>query len=214
MDIAKDEALLDLMQASGCIGVFFGIESFGTESLVDANKRQNKVKHYQKAIKALHKRGICVMAGFISGFDHDTTDSIEAMADRLLEIGVDVPFLSILTPFRGTPLYQQLTSENRILLERGWEYYNGYNVAYLPRAMSPETLLGAHRNLWKRAFSLSHSLKRIWRSFWYLRRGAWLMSLFMNSFYAYKCWRRNYPLDAKSMMVKPEIPVVNEENPR
>jgi radical SAM superfamily enzyme YgiQ (UPF0313 family) len=139
------------------------------------------------------------MAGFISGFDHDTPQSIEAMADRLLDIGVDVPFLSILTPFKGTPLYDQLAGHDRLLGERGWEYYNGYNVAFTPHAMSPEASLASHRRLWKRAFSPWHSLRRIWNSVRHLRRGALLMSLFMNVFYCSKRLRGNFPLDAASL---------------
>ncbi len=42
MDIARDDDLLELMQESGCIGIFFGIESFGTESLEDATKPRTK----------------------------------------------------------------------------------------------------------------------------------------------------------------------------
>ena len=48
MDIAKDAQLLDLMRESGCIGIFFGIESFGAESLEDAHKRQNRVAEYRE----------------------------------------------------------------------------------------------------------------------------------------------------------------------
>jgi radical SAM superfamily enzyme YgiQ (UPF0313 family) len=86
MDIAKDDKLLDLMRDSGCIGVFLGIESFGKDSLADANKKQNKIEHYKTAVAAIKKRGIAVMAGFIAGFDHDTTTSIEEMSDRIMEI--------------------------------------------------------------------------------------------------------------------------------
>ena len=75
MDIAKDAPLLDLMRESGCIGIFFGIESFGEDSLEDARKRQNRVAEYRERIEALHQRGICVMSGFIAGFDGDTPDS-------------------------------------------------------------------------------------------------------------------------------------------
>jgi hypothetical protein len=42
------------------------------------------------------------MAGFISGFDDQRADTIFATADRLNAIGVDVPFLSILTHMMGT----------------------------------------------------------------------------------------------------------------
>src|SRR5690606_17456033 len=123
-DIADDPELLDLMKQSGCIGIFFGIESFGSESLKFADKRQNKASDYRRRIRELHKRGICVMAGFISGLDGDTPVSIREMAGQLDEIGVDVPFLSVLTPFRGTPDYKRYQDDGRLLEDRGWEYYN------------------------------------------------------------------------------------------
>lgn len=197
LDIARDPELLALLKASGCIGIFFGIESFGTDSLADANKRQNKVANYKKAVDALHRQGICVMAGFIAGFDHDTPETIVAMADQLMDIGVDVPFLSILTPFKGTPLYDQLEQDDRILANRGWEYYNGYNVAFQPATMSPEALLRAHRSLWGAAFSPGRCLRRIFRSAFYLRPGAFLMNTCMNLFYGFKRATGNYPVDAR-----------------
>jgi radical SAM superfamily enzyme YgiQ (UPF0313 family) len=194
LDIGADNALLDLMQTSGCIGIFFGIESFGAESLRDAHKPQNKIDTYQARIRALHDRGICVMAGFIAGFDGDTPASITAMARQLYETGVDVPFLSILTPYRGTPAYRRLAEEDRILPDRGWEFYNGYNVSFQPRGMSPEQLLDAHRTLWREAFSPKYSLLRVVRSFGRLRFGAFLMCAMMNGFYCLKRLRGNEPL--------------------
>jgi hypothetical protein len=58
------------------------------------------MRHEKFADAEVCKRGIAVMAGFIAGFDHDTSESIEEMADRIMEIGIDVPFLSVMTPFR------------------------------------------------------------------------------------------------------------------
>lgn len=193
MDIAKDEELLALMKRSGCIGVFFGIESFGSESLKDAHKPQNKVDDYANRIAALHQSGICVMAGFISGFDGDTQESIKGMAANLYRVGVDVPFLSILTPFRGTAAYERYVRESRMIPTKGWEYFNGYNVSFLPKNMSPEQLLEAHRALWREAFSVRQSLRRIVRSFFYLRWGAFVMCAFMNGFYCLKAFRGNLP---------------------
>ncbi|WP_207534098.1 B12-binding domain-containing radical SAM protein [Desertivirga arenae] len=195
MDIAKDSDLLDLMKESGCIGVFLGIESFGTESLADANKRQNKISSYKEAVAEIRKRGIAVMAGFIAGFDNDDEQSIINMADQLMEIGIDVPFLSIMTPFRGTPIYTTLKMEGRIIEDRNWNFYNGYNVAFRPKKMTEQKLLDAHRALWKKSFSLKYSLRRIIRAAFTLRMGAAFLALFMNGFYAYKRVRRNYPID-------------------
>ena len=162
-------------------------------SLADARKRQNRVAEYRERIEALHRRGICVMSGFIAGFDGDTPDAIRAMARQLYEIGVDVPFLSILTPYRGTALHRKFEDEGRILAGRGWEFYNGYNVAFAPARMTPEELLAAHRALWFEAFSVKYSLKRVFRAMFRLRFGAFLMCAMMNLFYCLKALRGNAP---------------------
>ncbi|MGH1365597.1 MAG: B12-binding domain-containing radical SAM protein [Calditrichia bacterium] len=205
MDIAKDPELLSLMKDSGCIGIFFGIESFGKQSLKEAKKQQNRADQYAEKIDALHQKGICVMAGFISGFDGDSVLTIKDMARRLYEVGVDVPFLSILTPFRGTVDYRRMVEEDRILTERGWEFYNGYNVAFKPKQMSPTELIDAHRALWMEAFSLKYSFLRVLRSARYLRLGAFFMCLFMNGFYCLKRLRGNLPLCFDDKNFYPEI---------
>ena len=99
----------------------------------------------------------------------------------------------VLTPYRGTPLYDQLVEEGRILEDRGLAFYNGYNVTFQPQLMRPDELLHAHRTLWKRAFSPAHVFRRISRSIGYLRPGAFLMALAMNGFYGLKQLRGNTP---------------------
>jgi radical SAM superfamily enzyme YgiQ (UPF0313 family) len=210
MDIARDPELLDLMKQSGCIGVFLGIESFGEASLRSANKRQNKTDHYKECIEMLHAHGIAVMAGFIAGFDGDTPLSIVEMADRLYEIGVDVPFLSILTPYKGTALYNEMDAAGRLLPGRGWQFYNGYNVAFRPLAMTPEELLQAHRQLWKKAFSPWQVLKRVGRSAFRLRLGALLLSLAMNGFYGLKAMRGNCPREMSIVPGLAEMPAADQ----
>jgi radical SAM superfamily enzyme YgiQ (UPF0313 family) len=201
IDIARDDELLRLMRRSGCIGIFLGLETFGEGSIIDANKKQNMVSEYRIAVRKLHKYGISVMAGLISGFDHDTGHSIINMARELMKIGVDVPFLSILTPFPGTKIYSQFKDESRLLSERGWNHYNGYNVAFKPAKMSPDELLEAHRKLWKISFSLENSLIRTLRSLFYLRTGSFLLTLFMNGFYGWKGLTGNFPVDMGTKML-------------
>ena len=129
------------------------------------------------------------------------------MAERLMEIGVDVPFLSIMTPFKGTPIYNTLNQQGRILKDRDWSFYNGYNVAFVPNNLTADELLKAHRTLWKKAFSFSYSFKRIVRSLFKLRLGAFYLSLFMNSFYCLKRMKGNYPVDMTRSTKKQLSPV-------
>lgn len=194
IDIVKDRELLDLMERSGCIGIFLGIESLDDADLKSVGKRQNKAAEYRDAIERLHERGICVMAGFISGFDDQTPESIVATADRLNAVGVDVPFLSILTPFRGTRLYEQHLAQGRILADRDWPHYNGYNVAFKPARMSPEELLRAHRAMWSRAFGPQLVLERLTRAARRLNAGGMMLAAAMNGFYGIKAVTGNTPL--------------------
>ena len=192
---------MELRQAKKDLNTFWTRLGKAAYNLVEAGEQAgaletllDKVATYKERIRALHERGICVMAGFIAGFDGDTPESIEAMARQLYETGVDVPFLSVLTPYRGTPAYDRLEKDGRILTSRGWEFYNGYNVAFQPRGMSPERLLEAHRALWREAFSLKYSLLRVLRSAGRLRLGAFLMCAMMNGFYCLKRLRGNEPI--------------------
>jgi radical SAM superfamily enzyme YgiQ (UPF0313 family) len=199
IDIVKDDELLALMERSGCIGIFLGIESLDECDLRSVGKRQNKAREYRAAIAKLHDRGICVMAGFISGFDDQTPETIVATADRLNAIGVDVPFLSILTPFRGTPLYDDHLRAGRILRDRDWQHYNGYSVAFQPARMTPEQLVHAHRALWNRAFSPGLVAERLARGARQLSRGGMMLSAAMNGFYGLKQVTRNPPADPTSV---------------
>ncbi len=196
IDVTQDRELLDLLERSGCIGVFLGIESLEQGELRGVGKTQNRASRYREAIARLHDRGICVMAGFIAGFDGQTPDSILATASGLNEVGVDVPFLSVLTPYRGTPLYDDLLRDGRMLLDRDWPHYNGYNVAFRPEGMSPDELLAAHRGLWRRAFAPALTAQRLWRGARTLGRGAFLLSAAMNGFYGLKGLTGNLPADA------------------
>jgi len=77
IDIVYDKELLDLMEKSGCIGIFLGIESIDDRDLRSVGKHQNHASKYEEAISRLHDRGICVMAGFISGFDDHQSNCLK-----------------------------------------------------------------------------------------------------------------------------------------
>jgi p-methyltransferase len=71
---ADDEAF-DLMQQSGCVAVFLGIESGDQDILNNMNKFANTHK-YREGIRKLNERGIATFASIIAGFPGETRQSV------------------------------------------------------------------------------------------------------------------------------------------
>ena len=61
--ITEDKELVRAAAKSGCVGLFFGLESFNSLSLKNSNKKHNMVEKYKDGIKLLHDHGISVYAG-------------------------------------------------------------------------------------------------------------------------------------------------------
>ena len=70
---ADDEAF-DLMQKSGCLGVFLGIES-GDQRILNAMNKSAKLERYAYGIKRLNELGIVTFGAFIVGYPSETAES-------------------------------------------------------------------------------------------------------------------------------------------
>lgn len=113
--LCNDESFLDLAQRSGLLHVNIGIESIHTETLEDMNKRFNKTSKYGEMLANLRRRGISYSLNFIFGWDGENDGSFQSTLKFLAEHKVPVAYFNILTPVKGTPLYERLQSEGRIL---------------------------------------------------------------------------------------------------
>jgi radical SAM PhpK family P-methyltransferase len=83
-----DEEALDLMQASGCLGVFLGIES-GDQTILNNMTKFANVDRYRWAIDQLHQRGIMTFASLICGFPGETRQTFRNTLDFLEQTGPD-----------------------------------------------------------------------------------------------------------------------------
>jgi radical SAM superfamily enzyme YgiQ (UPF0313 family) len=143
IDVADDEALLDLMARSGCIAALVGFESLDAGNLRQMNKawmlrRQNAAV----AVQRLHDHGIMVYGSFIFGYDHDTPETIARTVEFAVGAKLFLANINPLTPMPGSRLYDRLHSEGRLLYERWWldpRYAYG-DVVYRPARMTPEEL--------------------------------------------------------------------------
>lgn len=79
-----DSEGLDLLAASGCAGVFLGIESGDDQVLLNMNKKAD-AERYREGIKGLRERGIASYASIIVGFPGETSESVDRTIDLLCD---------------------------------------------------------------------------------------------------------------------------------
>ena len=161
--IGRNPELLDLMARSGCTGLLVGFESITRSNLLQSQKSFNTPKNYQELVAKLHDKGISVMGCFVFGLDDDGLEIFEETAQFVIDTGIDLPRFAIATPFPGTPFFQRLEDEGRILT-RSWEHYDGQHVVFQPSRMTVADLAKGHEKAWKMAYRFSSIIKRIGKS--------------------------------------------------
>jgi radical SAM superfamily enzyme YgiQ (UPF0313 family) len=159
IDVARDEHLVAAMAASGCQGVFVGLETLSDANLRQQRKRTLQPSSYRQAIALLHRHRIEVNGSFVFGFDDDTPDVFDRTLDFIIEERLECATFHILTPYPGTPLFQSLEAEGRILT-RDWRRYDTAHVVFRPARLSVEELLAGYRHAYRRLYGWPSILAR------------------------------------------------------
>lgn len=141
IDVARDDRLLDRMAAAGCQLALIGFESLSPENLKQMAKPWNRVAgDYRSVVRKFHERGIAVYGTFVFGYDSDTAETIQRSLDFALEARLEIANFNPLTPTPGSPLYDRLVREGRMLSPRWWldpEFRYGDPI-FVPRGMPPD----------------------------------------------------------------------------
>jgi radical SAM superfamily enzyme YgiQ (UPF0313 family) len=143
ISIADDEDLLELLAESGCRQILVGLESPSGSDLarIDPHDWKRQRSHrYLEAIEKIQSRGVTVNGCFILGLDTHTPDIFPKVRDFVDRSGLLEVQLTVQTPFPGTPLYERLRQEGRLLQEKYWDRCTLFDVNYQPRNMSVEEL--------------------------------------------------------------------------
>lgn len=177
LDAALDKEMLDLMQRTNCAAVTCGFESINPQTLRYMKKGQTPEK-IRTAIKNLHEREISVIGFFVFGSDYDTVDTIRETLRFAIEEEVDVAGFMPMTPFPGTPFFEDMKKEGRIFTTN-WEYYDVEHVVYLPKKMTPLELYDEINNCYRTFFHWKNVLRGYKRAFSYKRPIPWLGYLAM-----------------------------------
>jgi len=160
MTLTRDPELMRLAAESGCVSLFIGIESLSPENLKEVNKSFNRAPQFEEALKALHDHDIMVLAGFIFGLDNDDEGVFERTLRFCERNRIELPSFFLLTPLPGTPVFERMESEGR-LLHKDWSQYNGATVNFRPKLMTEETLQRGFNWVCKEAYSWNSIAKRV-----------------------------------------------------
>lgn len=140
MSIAYDDELLSLLRDSGCAQVLIGFESPTRNGLggleIKTDWKSKQYDQYLAAIEKIQSHGISVNGCFVLGLDHSGLESFENVRDFVRESGLHEVQATVQTPFPGTPLYDRLLREGRILREGAWELCTLFDVNFKPDRMS------------------------------------------------------------------------------
>jgi radical SAM superfamily enzyme YgiQ (UPF0313 family) len=167
ISITENDQLLQLAARSGCGGLFIGLESLSQDNLRAWKKTLSRAEDYKRAIRKLHGAGIAVYAGIVFGYDWDTTDVFSETLEFLLGANVDALQATILTPFPGTPLFETMEREGRIV-DRDWSHYDFRHVVFEPQSMSRHALQAGHDWVLANFYSSRAVLSRVLHEFRYL----------------------------------------------
>ncbi len=158
--ICRDEVLLDAAAESGCRGLLMGLESINRKNLKSVRKGFNQPDDYAEVVAKLHQRNIALQGCFVFGLDDDEPDIFEKTAQFAIDARIDLPRFAIATPFPGTPFYQRLLAQHRII-DFDWEHYDGQHAVFQPQNMSVEELQTGTSLAWKKAYAFGAIATRL-----------------------------------------------------
>jgi radical SAM superfamily enzyme YgiQ (UPF0313 family) len=143
IDIAHDEEALELMKRSGCQGILVGLESLDHDSISQMNKGFNLKRGGPEAALAKFRRhGLRIYGTFVFGYDHDRPESITNTVRWAREQALFIAAFNHIRPFPGTPLYERMKSEGRLIRDPWWlDEQHRYNmVPFQPAHFTPDEL--------------------------------------------------------------------------
>ncbi len=121
-----NQQIVDWLARSGCALVFLNL---------DGERRPEEVAF----INHIQEAGITVWGYFMFGFEFHGPGVFQAVVDYVQECHLKHISLTLLAPYKGTPMGRRLAAEGRILSTEN-DLYDQAQVVFEPAGMSPEEL--------------------------------------------------------------------------
>ncbi len=144
ISVSEDKEILRLMRDSGCVQVLLGLESPVKAGLSGIEMKTDwKLRHlsrYREAVRTIQSHGIRVTGCFVMGLDGHKPEIFDEVLSFVKDTEMFDVQITILTPFPGTPVYERLRKEKRLLNERDWRACTLFDINFEPKDMTVEEL--------------------------------------------------------------------------
>ena len=157
VSVADDDELLSMLRDAGCAQLLIGFEAPDAAALdgieTKTNWKSKRADGYLESIRRIQSKGIAVNGCFVLGLDgHDET-CFEDVAKFVMQSGLRDVQVTVQTPFPGTPLYDRLQSQGRLIAVDSWEKCTLFDVNFIPAQMTIDQLQGGFRQLIEALYS-------------------------------------------------------------
>jgi bacteriochlorophyll C12 methyltransferase len=176
MNFLHKPEVAEIAGRSGCDLMSIGFESLNPDILKSMNKGSNRLHNYATAVDNLHKNNIAIQGYFMFGFDDDNEKSFQATYDFIMENRIEFPVFSLVTPFPGTPYFDEMKPRVRHF---DWDKYDTYHYMFEPKKISGEKLLENFIKLQREVYKGRAILQRMQGK---PLNWVWFVNILMNRF--------------------------------
>lgn len=124
--IVNHPAMVQKLARAGSRTIYLGIESDSAETLNSLGKRTS-VADVERAVSLLKEHKIEVFGSYIIGNLDEDRGQVDRTIELAIRLDTNIAQFSILTPYPGTQLYQQI--KERIFTRR-WKFYDGLHLVF------------------------------------------------------------------------------------
>jgi len=109
VNLVTDE-IVSTMKDSGCVGLCYGFES-GSQKILDRMNKKATIEQYKNAVALNKKYFDYEDYTFIIGCPDETGETIKESIQFCKEVGIVPTAVFFMTPYPGTPLFNEIVSE-------------------------------------------------------------------------------------------------------
>lgn len=117
-----DREMVALMKRAGCVRIKLGVES-GCDKILKSMRKGVTKEIIRKAVGLVKEQELPLTVYLMVGFPGETNEDVRQTIEFAKELEADYYSLSILAPYYGTQIWNDLEKSGRKLDKEHWEYF-------------------------------------------------------------------------------------------